>query len=106
MPDFHVGDTVQIVSPKARVERMAVFTITEFKDFDGELCATGDGHAWWPVQMLDYALTPEQLAAAEVYERSVQTFLSAMRDHVEAEKLAGGVLPGWYMKRIRDAASV
>lgn len=106
MPDFHLGDSVQIVSPKARTERMAVFTITEFKDFDGELCATGDGHAWWPVEMLDYALSAGQLAVAEMYERAVHDFITAMRTHAEAEKLAALSLPGWYMKRIRDAASL
>lgn len=105
MPDFHVGDVVQIVSPKARVERMATFTITEFKDWEGELCATGDGHAWWPVEMLDYDLTGDQKITAEMLEFEMQEFIVAMRRIAKAEQAAAEVLPGWYIKRIRDAAT-
>lgn len=116
MPDFHVGDRVQIVSPKARVERMASFVITEFKSFgpsddhkDEELCATGDGHAWWPVEMLDYApeykLTPDQSTAAEMLEFEMHEFIVAMRRIARAQQEAAKVLPGWYIKRIRDAAT-
>ncbi len=105
MPEFHVGDRVQIISPKARVERMAVFKITEFRDFDGELCATGEGHAWWPVAMLDHALTPEQKCLAEMLERTMHAASTCIQTAVLAEKQASeGGLPGWMIKRIRDAA--
>ena len=108
MSDFHVGDEV-IISASARVERGAVFTITEFRTFravdkiSAEVCATGDGHAWWPVDMLDFNLSPDQRDVRERLERAYYDAAVALTECAEAERDAARLLTGRMIKQIRDA---
>ena len=103
MPEFHVGDTVVITSPRARVERMASFEITEFKEWEGQLCATGDGHAWWPVEMLDCDMTVEQKELAIKLERALNDFRGAERYLEMLQQQAMRELPEPVLDRICDA---
>jgi hypothetical protein len=109
MMEFHIGDYVRTIGVYEGL--IESFVITEFKQFNHALCATGEGHAWWDVDDLDYAiqepLNEEQQAIVEKLERALHSAAEALLAAVIMQKEASRKgIPGWMIKRIRRIAGI
>jgi hypothetical protein len=108
--EFHIGDVVRVDTLDLN-SKIIKFAITEIKHDSNGSYATGEGHAWWHFDKLDYAerpeLTAKQKLEAEKLEyvahHTGECYAALRRVELEARKQG---VPDYLIKQIRATAGL
>jgi hypothetical protein len=108
MPEFNIGDAVEVPSQNEDGKFPIVFEVTGIhKDPQGKLLYTGQGQPWWKEDQLDYFLNDEQRKAQRLFETVIHCLkadVSSAKSNTQIPtfKLMPDWFQTWYLDQLAE----